>query len=173
MSIHRAVRLNLALVLGIGLFGVVTDEPYWRSVGHDPSLYDYLFWFGLALNGPSGVTADYLSWLVTSNNSKYGLEFVVQYVLWLLLLWPQWKGYDVVVVWCIGHPRRKAVLYAAIAGIVVIGGVAAYEGWMYGHRPRELAFIDRYFWFVRIASVALSGLVILAYAQFRTRSRAL
>jgi hypothetical protein len=43
---------------------------------------------------------------------------------------------------------------------------------MYGQRPRELAFIDPYFWFARIASMTLSGFVILAYAQFRRKSRA-
>jgi hypothetical protein len=55
----------------------------------------------------------------------------------------------------------------------LIGFVGAYEAWNYGHRPRELAFIDKYFLFVRVAGVALSGLVILGYSQFRKRDRAL
>jgi len=172
MSIHKIAQLNALLVLSIGVYGLLTDEPYWRSNGHGPWLYDYLFWWGLALNGPSGFAADYASWVVTYDGPNAEWRFVVQYGLWLLLLWPQWKGYDAVAAWCIGHRGRETSLYLATAGITAIGGVAAYEAWIYGHRPTEF-FIDRYFWFVRIAGVALSGVVILAYSQFAKRSRAL
>ena len=75
------------------------------------------------------------------------------------------EGYDVIATWCIGHRGRERSLFLATAGIAVIGCVAAYEAWIFGHRPSEFAFIDRYFWFVRIAGLALSGIVILAYSE--------
>ena len=67
MSIPRIVSWNALLVLSIGIYGILTDEPYWRAVGHDPGLYDYFFWLGLVLNGPSGFAADYAAWLITEN----------------------------------------------------------------------------------------------------------
>jgi len=181
MSIRRIIWLNALLVLGIGIYGVVTDEPYWRSVGHGPWLYDYLFWCALALNGPSGFAADYAAWFVVDRfNVNWQLvvqheddwRFMVQYGLWLFLLWPQWKGYHAVAAWCIAHRGREILLYLAVVAITVIGCAAAYEAWIYGHRPSEF-FIDRFFWFVRIAGVALSGIIILAYSQFVKRGRAL
>jgi hypothetical protein len=103
MSVHKIAQLNALLVLGIGAYGFLTDEPYWRSNGHGPWLYDYLFWCALALNGPSGFAADCASWLITYSSSNAEWRFVVQYGLWLLFLWPQWKGYDAVAAWCIGR----------------------------------------------------------------------
>ena len=172
MSIRNIVRLNSLLVAGIFIYGIGTDEPYFRAVGHTPCLFDYLFWFALVVNGPSGFIADYVSHTIVSA-SHFEWQFAIQYGLWLLFLWPQWKCYDVVVRWCVGDRRRETVLYVAIASITLIGLVGAHEAWIYGHRPRELAFIDRYFWFVRVAGIALSGLVILGYSQFRKRDPAL
>jgi hypothetical protein len=79
MPITKIIRWNLALIVVVGLYGMVTDEPYWRDNGHGPWLYDYLFWFGLVLNGPSGFAADYLSRL-SSIGTKF--RFVIPYVLW-------------------------------------------------------------------------------------------
>ena len=183
MSRRRIIQLNALFVLGLGIYGVVTDEQYWRAVGHDPYLYDYLFWFGLALNGPSGLAADYLSWLIIGNVESpiHRLPFIVQkspewqfaaqYVLWLLLLWPQWRSYDAIATWCAGHRRREIALHVLAAAIVAIGSVAAYQAWDPGHHPDVDMFIIPYFWFVRVAGVALSGVVILAYYQLVTRRR--
>jgi len=170
MSIRNIIRLNALLVLAVGIYGLVIDESYWRANGHDPYLYDYLFWCALALNGPSGFAADYGAWLVAFNNDD--LHFLLQYGFWLLLLRFQWKRYDALVAWCIGHRERERWLFLAAFVITVIGGVAAYEGWVWGHRPSGDGFIDRYFWFVRIGGVALAGAVVLAYGQFVKRTRA-
>src|SRR3981081_2028171 len=61
MPIAKIIRWNLALIFVVGLYGLATDEPYWRDNGHGPWLYDYLFWLGLVLNEPSAFAADYLS----------------------------------------------------------------------------------------------------------------
>src|SRR5689334_21108432 len=111
MSIQKIVRLNALLIVSIGIYGFLTDEPYWRAVGHDPGLYDYFFWLALALNGPSGFAADYAAWLATDIDlnwqalvlAQHDWRFVVQYVFWLAFLWPQWKAYDIVVTWCSGQ----------------------------------------------------------------------
>ena len=178
-SLGTIVRINLLLVLSIGLYGFFTDEPYWREVGHRPWLYDYLFWIGLGLNGPSGFAAEYLSWVVINDSPVHGLGFVtqhshdwrflVQYVLWSLLLWPQWKAYDAIARWSLAHRRYEWALYTAAAVFVLGGGVLAYAGWAWGHRPSELVFIDQYFWFVRRGAVALSGVLVVAYYEFTKR----
>ena len=88
MSIRKIIWLNALLALGIGIYGILTDEPYWRSVGHFPELYDFLFWAALALNGPSGFAADYAAWFVVDRSNldwplvvqhKDDWQFLVQY----------------------------------------------------------------------------------------------
>jgi hypothetical protein len=167
--LRKIIYWNAVLVLCVGVYGVFTDEPYWRAVGHRPWLYDYVFWFGLALNGPSGFGADYLSWLTDQRASGHELRFLVQYGLWLLLLPLQWMCYRYIAIWCNVRRWRETVLYTISVSILVLGCFAAYRGWIWGHRP-SIGFIDRYFWFVRMAALALSGLTLLAYA-FLGKSR--
>ncbi|MBR0720390.1 hypothetical protein [Bradyrhizobium manausense] len=165
--------MNALLISSVGLFGVLTDEPYWRAVGHAPGLYDYLFSLALALNGPSGFVADFAAWLATNNFhlnwqalllAEHEWRFAIQYALWLLFLWPQWKAYDTLVRWCVGHPHRETSLHLAALSIALIGCVWAYEAWTPGHRV-GLVFIDRYFWVVRAVGLGLSGVVILLYSH--------
>jgi hypothetical protein len=157
MPIAKVIRLNLALIVLVCLYGLVTDEPYWRAVGHGPWLYDYLFWFGLLLNGPSGFAADYLSWLVVDDAEP---RFVIQFALWGALLWPQWKLYHVLALWCRKGSSREILLYSLAILLVVAGAAGAYQAWWVGHRPSEF-FIDKYFWFVRLTGVGCSGLALL------------
>ena len=158
--IRKIIRLNLAIVIAIGLYGFVTDEPYWRANGHAPWLYDYFFWFALFLNGPSGFAADYLSWFTTRD---LDLRFIAQYAMWCLLLWVQWKLYHAAAAWSRGTPRRVLILYGLAVVVVLAGGLGAYKAWIYGHRPSEF-WIDEYFWFVRVAGIAASGIVVLCYS---------
>jgi hypothetical protein len=157
MPIAKITRWNLALIVLVGLYGFVADEPYWKAVGHGPWLYDYLFWFALVLNGPSGFAADYLSALSVDNTE---LRFAAQYALWGALIWPQWKLYHVLAVWCRKGSARQILLYGLVMLLVVAGAAGAYQAWWVGHRPSEF-FIDKYFWFVRIAGLGCSGLVLL------------
>jgi hypothetical protein len=165
-SLGRIIRWNLALIIVVGWYGLMTDEPYWRETGHGPWLYDYLFWLGLVFNGPSGFAADYLSWLVVDDAEG---RFVVQYVLWGLLLWPQWRGYHALAGWCRASRPREMLLYSVALLLTVAGWAAAYQAWRFGHRPSGDGFIDKYFWFVRVAGIACAGLVLLAYAHFAVR----
>ena len=174
MPIARIIRWNVALIVAGGFYGLATNEPYWRDTGHGPWLYDYLFWLGLVLNGPSGFAADYLSRLSSSGTE---FRFVIQYVLWCLLLWPQWKLYHAVAVWCRASRRRQMALYSLALLLALSGTAGAYEAWLIGHRPSDL-FIDKYSWFVRIASIAFAGVVLLVYVylfkdQARSNSSAL
>ena len=174
MSIRKIVWLNALLISSIGVFGVLTDEPYWRAVGHGPGLYDYLFWSALALNGPSGVAADFAAWFATNYFqlnwqtlflAEHEWRFAIQYALWLLLLLPQWKAYDTLVGCCVGHPYRQTSLRLGALSTALIGCVAAYEVWSPSHRV-GLVFVDPYFWVVRAVALGLSGFVILAYSHF-------
>jgi hypothetical protein len=157
IRLNKIVLLNVAVVFGIGLYGFLTDEPYWRDNGHGPWLYDYLLWTGLALNGPAGFVVDQLTAL--------GDNYLVEYALWMALLWPQWKAYDVLAKWCRGKSRREMALYIAIAGITAIGCFMTYrDQQLYLHPSGTfLAF--------RIAAIALSGVVISAYILLRKRFR--
>lgn len=161
MQATTLIRWNLGLLAAIGVYGLVTDEPYWREVGHGPWLYDYFYWVALAVNGPSGFLADYLSWFTgTHSEQRYG----IQYALWGLLLWPQWRLYNALALWSHRSRRHKLGFYALVTLVIVLGAIAACQAWIYGHRPTEM-YVDRYFWFVRVAGLACAGLVMLTYAQ--------
>ncbi|MDA9479798.1 hypothetical protein XI03_35950 [Bradyrhizobium sp. CCBAU 65884] len=171
MSIRKIILLNAMLVSSVGVFGVLIDEPYWRAVGHAPWLYDYFFWLALALNGPSGFVADYAAWLAIDSFhlhrqvrvlAEHEWQFAIQYALWLLFLWPQWKAYDTLVRWCRGHPDRETALRLTALGIALVGCVWAYQSWEPSHRV-GLFFIDRFFWVVRPIGLGLSGIVVLLY----------
>jgi hypothetical protein len=163
----KIIYWNAVLVLAGGMYGILTDEPYWRANGHGPNLYDYLFWIGLALNGPSGFAADYISWgLIYPSDSGVDWRFLLQYGLWLLFLALQWRFYDAAVTRCVGHPWRETALYAVAVCIMIVGAFAAYKGWIYGQRPMGDFFAVRHFWFVRIAGLAFSGLILFAYSLF-------
>jgi hypothetical protein len=162
MPHKKIIRWNLVLIIAIGLYGFFTDEPYWRDVGHGPWLYDYFFWFALAFNGPSGFLADYLSWHIHTTYVDY--RFLIQYALWCLLLWPQWRFYDWLAHWYRKSFRRQVSVYVFASLLIAGGAIAAYQAWLFGHRPTDL-FIDKFFWFVRIAGVACSGIVILMYVH--------
>jgi hypothetical protein len=99
------------LVLSVGFYGAVTNEQYFRAVGHWPWLYDYLFWIALTVNGLSGLIADYLSRLYKPAYHPLEWQYLAQYLLWLLLLPPQWRLYRIVSTWCSGEAGRKAILY--------------------------------------------------------------
>jgi hypothetical protein len=164
MVIAKIIRCNLALVLLVGLYGILTDEPYWRDVGHGPCLYDYLFWSALAFNGPSGFAADYLSEFGSRSAES---RFVIQYGWWCALLWSQWKLYHLLALWCRESRARQMMLYSIASLVIVAGGAGACAAWSIGHRPSEF-FIDQYFWFVRVGGAACSGLVLLfVYAVTR------
>jgi hypothetical protein len=162
MQINRIIWCNLGLIVAIGIYGLVTDEPYWRDVGHGLWLYDYLFWFALVLNGPAGVLADYISWLTTAHTEA---RYLIQYALWCLLLWPQWKLYNQLVHWQGGSKIKQVIFWVFVFMIVTFGGIAAYAAWLLDHHPDESP-IGQYLLFVRAAGIACSGLVLLVYAHF-------
>jgi hypothetical protein len=175
--LRRAIRWNLMLVLSIGIYGVLNDEDYWNAIGHGPHLYDYLYWCASALNGPSGFAAESLSRLVIEDSRIRPFvvqhltqwQFALEYILWLVLIWPQWKAYDAVVFWCIGRRNRQTDLYAAIAAATVAGCILSYGAWVDAHQYSDIPYIQIYFWFFRIGSLTFAGPVILAYDQIRRR----
>jgi hypothetical protein len=164
-SLRTTVLSNFVFVLGICIYGFLTDEDYWRMVGHSPNLYNYLLWAGLALNGPSGFVADHLATLISSKN--YDPDWLIEYGLWLLLLWPQWRGYDHAAKWCLGDRRRATVLYVVIGAITAIGCAATFRDQARYLYPDSVFLVDR------VAAIAVAGFVVLAYIQFQKRDGAL
>lgn len=155
--ITKIIRWNLAGIVVLAVYGLATDEPYWRAVGHGPWLFDYAFWFALVMNGPSGFTADYLARHLSSSADDW---FTMQYALWCAFLWPQWKLYHALTSWCRQTRARGLMLLGLVFFFTLVGGLAAWQAWLVGHRPSEF-FVDRYFWFARVGGVACSGLVVL------------
>jgi len=108
------------------------------------------------MNGPSGLAADYLSWLVARHAE---IRFVLQYAFWCALLWPQWQPYLALAQWCRQTRARRMVLCCLTLLLTLVGAVAASRAWFIGQRPSAFV-IDRHFWFARVAGVAGSGLVL-------------
>jgi hypothetical protein len=153
--------LNALFILALAVFGAVTDEPYWRANGHLPWTYDYVYFTALALNGPSGVLAELLSRSLSSNNET---QYVLQYLLWTCLAPLQWWLYRQLAL--LSHSSRPGRLFVLVGAVLVFvgGAIGAKAGWDSGHRPAYEEFIDQYFWFVRVASLALAGGIQLLYA---------
>jgi len=174
MQINKIIRWNLVLIISIGVYGIIIDESYWKEVGHLPNLYDYFFWFATALNGPSSFAADYFYWHTgTFIHHDWWLDarFILQYVLWCLLLWPQWKLYEFLANFFLQNRQRRVVLCLLVLLFTLAGGIASYEAWLFGHRDVGDLFIDKYAWFVRVGGVACAGLVFSVYAYLTMRLR--
>ena len=122
MQINKIIWWNLGLIVSIAVYGIITDEPYWKAVGHDPNLYDYFFWS--ALNGPSSFAADHLSWLTGPYDD---VRIIIHYVFWCLLLWPQWKLYEFLANFSLQSRQRRLVLCLFVLLFVLAGGIASYE----------------------------------------------
>lgn len=158
MSFHRFIWLNLALIVGAGLFGLFTDEPYWRAVGHGPRAYDYLLWFALAINGPSGLLADLASFYMHLQNDE--VRFVAQYILWALLLVPQWRAYDRLKRWARVSLTRKRTFYGFAVLVLGLGYFYSVHLWSVSSKAQTEFFVDGFFWPVRIIGVALAGVIV-------------
>jgi uncharacterized membrane protein len=35
MQINKIIWWNLGLIVSIAVYGIITDEPYWKANGHD------------------------------------------------------------------------------------------------------------------------------------------
>jgi len=119
----------------------------------------------LVINGPSGFLADFLSY---PTGAYAETRYAIQYLLWCILLWPQWRFYHWLALWRLGDSGRNSVFAVSVFLIVITGGMLAYQAWIFGHRPSEF-FVDQYFWFVRTAGIACSGLVAAGYAFWVAR----
>jgi hypothetical protein len=161
------VIVNIVLVLAIGVYGERIDEPLSREIGHGESLYDYLWWSGLAINGPSGYAALSLSSILVPGAGDLELRYWAQYGLWLLLLTPQWAGYHCAAVWCYGHRRREIALRITSVSIILLGCLAAYKLWTLCKDLGEFSNLEHcYSSFFAMAGFPLSGFIIMAYSRF-------
>lgn len=169
MSYRAIVSFSAALILAVCLYGYLTDEPYWREIGHSPDLYDFLLWAALVMNGPAGFIANRIAEFVPSNIYNDNQHFLVEFGFWLLLLWPQWKSYDLLAQWCMGDRQRATTLYIAIASIAAIACVVAYKTYFAPEEILHPLYIDRIFPIARVVALAFSGLVIISYIEMRQR----
>lgn len=173
MRMRTLHRINLGLILCVGLYGLLTDEPYWRSLGHGTNVYDVLFWAALIPNGPAGFLADWLAWKVGLTDDTRHLTL---YLLWGALAALQWWAYLQLAQWAARSYRRARTV--AILSLIWLGCGVAWAGYALdaalGGAKTADYFIDVSFWPVRIGASALAGLWVLllvrrAQAQFAAR----
>ncbi len=90
---------------------------------------------------------------------------LIQYGLWCLLIWPQWKLYDLLINWQQKNKVRQITFRVLVLLIMFVGVAAAYEAWLLDHQPNESP-MAQYFLFVRVIGLTCSALVLIAYAHF-------
>lgn len=171
MTLQRIIKVNAVIVFLVGFYGLATDEPYWREVGHGPWTYDYLFWIALALNGPSGFLADWSS-------RKLGLYdipgFLTQYGLWLALLGIQWVLYFKLAKWSAVARGRRIFIYGVSLCLFLGGCAAIVQVWQINleRHANEDHHIDVYFWPVRIGGLAIAGFWVSLLTYLSTKKSA-
>jgi hypothetical protein len=172
MTLRRIIKLNALLVTLVGVYGLVTDEPYWREVGHGPWTYDYLFWIALVLNGPSGYLADWSSW-------KLGLYmdsgFLAQYAFWLMLLAVQWVLYANLARWAAVTRTRRFFIYGVSLALFLTGCATIAHIWQLNLKRDAIdEHINVFFWPAGIGGLMLAGLWVslLTFGQEDTAAPA-
>jgi hypothetical protein len=164
------VRYNRFAICGLAIYGLATDEPYWRQNGHGPNLFDYCFWTLLALNGPSGLIADFGPRYLPGA-SQIEWHFVMQYSLWCVLVGPQWMAYRAFKAWSTQGRWHMNGFWAITLGLVSIGAISAYMASVAAiNRVATNVFWIPYYWEVRYSSIACAGLVLLAYQAICKKS---
>lgn len=53
---------NFIIILLLGFWGIMSDEPYFRAVGHDLNSFDVVNWFVILITGPASLIAYTLSY---------------------------------------------------------------------------------------------------------------
>lgn len=182
MPLRRIVQTNCIIVFAVGIFGFVSDQPYWKEVGTVPWISDYLYWFALLLNGASGFISAYLSAYITDvfqdviNRSGltqvFDFRFTLQYTLWLLSIYPQWFIYERLADWAMGTPQRIAPLYVAAFALAAGGcGLAARSlMWNISYSEESGLFVNLYEGPVLILAAAISDLWVVALILLKSRA---
>ena len=165
MRMSTLQRINIGLILCVGLYGLLTDEPYWRSMGHSTNVYDVLFWAALIPNGPAGFLADWLAWKIgLADDTRH----LTQYLLWSALAMLQWWAYLQLARWAARLTQR--VRTVATLSLIWLACGIAWAGYALnaalGAAKTADCFIDVSFWPVRIGSTALAGLWVLLLVRW-------
>ncbi len=170
MTVRLINKFNICLVTIVGIYGLGTDEPYWREVGHGPWTYDYLFWLALAFNGPSGFLAD---WTVFKLGLYLDSGFLVQYCLWLVLLCVQWVLYVCLAEWSAVTRTRRLLVYGLSLCLFLGGCAAIVQVWQINLERLAIEdhHINVYFWPVRIGGLALAGFWVSLLTYLSTKKR--
>ena len=155
-------------------FRIFSGQPYWKEVGTTPWLSDYLYWFSLLLNGISGLIAVYVATYITDVYEAiitsigmfqiFDVRFVPQYLLWLLLICPQWFIYRHLADLAFGIPRRIALLCWVALALAIGGCVHAVHSlmWNISYGQKSGLFVNLYDEPVLIFTASISGLWVVA-----------
>ena len=183
---HKVVLINTLLVLGVGLYGFVTDEFYFRAGGHWTWLYNYLFGIALALNAPSTILSEQLAgklfWFLYHQSvtgpifgrpplrvGYYLWPYLAQYGFWLLSLRMQWRSYLAIAAWCRTKRARRVALFVIVGCVTALGCFAAYEEWKHVDPIWHGACCtDRYGSLLRYACLTLTGVFFLTFCLIQS-----
>lgn len=169
--LHHIAYCNVILIIAAGVLGEFYDAWYFRHVGWGPNSYTTLFWLAVVFNGPSAL----MSWLVPEaafpSSFYMGSQYVLQYSIWAPLCYLQWKIYGIFIGHIEGRLPSKTVV-TAITTITALAGIAAAVwSWTTFNCPGP-GWCDRFFWPVRIFSLAFVVPAILLLTRVRSSARA-
>ena len=83
--------INALCILSVALWGWFTDQWYFRQVGEGTEIYEIIAITIFMINLPASIVGWYVASLIFKTN--YEFEFITEYILVLLLSFPQWKLY--------------------------------------------------------------------------------
>ncbi|EMM72517.1 hypothetical protein LEP1GSC038_3252 [Leptospira weilii str. 2006001855] len=88
---------SFVIILLLGFWGIMSDEPYLRAVGHELNSFDIVNWFVILVIGQASLIAYVLSYgIIHIVFERYSTEFIdfsflCYYVIWSILSIFHWK----------------------------------------------------------------------------------
>ncbi|MBW9231380.1 hypothetical protein [Leptospira santarosai] len=136
--LRRLERGFPVAILIVGFWGLMTDEPYLRAVGHEISIFDFTNWFLILTDGPASLISYIFASLVTHLVFKPYLEspgslilqdfdfhFMIYYTSWSILSVFQWKS----MIWLLKEGRLHGIvkkIFLSVIGICTILSIWAF-----------------------------------------------
>ncbi|UOY18878.1 hypothetical protein K8O67_02375 [Leptospira borgpetersenii] len=117
---------NFIIILLLGFWGIMSDEPYFRAVGHDLNSFDVVNWFVILITGPASLIAYTLSYgvvyIVFGRHSTESIDFafICYYTIWSILSIFHWKC----ILWILKQSHlhkfiRKLFFYISVICIIL------------------------------------------------------
>jgi hypothetical protein len=162
---RRAPRWAAMAILALGIWGMLIAEPYWRAVGHGPTAFMWTSWAAMLLSAPASVLARPAARLLSTDiEREIELVFVLEHILWAVLIVLQWLVLRRVAA-RLRPARQWTLLAAALSAIGLVAGVVSWmERWPLVH-GEDIS------WNVLDRSIAIFGLALVPPAWLLLQRR--